>query len=66
VTGFKIKIPDQPTVEVKGNRMDSRAVAAIRRATRGDIIQIFEIKTKPIGESYFLKPASAVIVEVIN
>jgi gliding motility-associated protein GldM len=66
VTGFKIKIPDQPTVEVKGNRMDSRAVAAIRRATRGDIIQIFEIKTKPIGESYFLKPASAVIVEIIN
>ena len=67
VTGFKIKIPDQPTIEIKGDRMDAKAASAIRRAQRGDIIQIFDIKTRPVRNStYYLKPASAVIVEIVN
>ena len=67
VSSFKIKIPNQPTIEVKGSQMDSRATSAIRRATRGDIIRIFDIKTYPSNDtSYFLKPAIQVIVEIIN
>lgn len=67
VSGFKMKIPNQPTLEIKGSRMDSRAVSAIRRASRGDIVRIFDIKTYPTTDtSYFLKPAAQVIVEIIN
>lgn len=67
VSGFKLKIPNQPTIEVKGDRMDAKAVSAIRRAERGDIVRIFDIKTYPTSDtSYFLKPAAQVIVEIIN
>ncbi len=67
VSGFKMKIPNQPTIEVKGSRMDAKAVSAIRRASRGDVVRIFDIKTYPTTDtSYFLKPAAQVIVEIIN
>ena len=67
VSGFKMKIPNQPTIEVKGSRMDTKAVSAIRRASRGDVVRIFDIKTYPTTDtSYFLKPAAQVIVEIIN
>ena len=67
VSSFKMKIPNQPTIEIKGSRMDAKAVSAIRRASRGDVIRIFDIKTYPTTDtSYFLKPARQVIVEIIN
>jgi len=67
VSGFKLKIPNQPTIEVNGDRLDTRAKAAVRRATRGDIIRIFDIKTAPANDTkYYLKPASQVIVEIVN
>jgi len=67
VSSFKMKIPNQPTIEIKGSQMDSKAVSAIRRASRGDVIRIFDIKTYPTTDtSYFLKPARQVIVEIIN
>ncbi len=67
VSGFKLKIPNQPTIEVNGDRLDARAKAAVRRATRGDIIRIFDIKTAPANDTkYYLKPASQVIVEIVN
>ncbi|MFM1807839.1 MAG: hypothetical protein RLZZ242_564 [Bacteroidota bacterium] len=67
VSGFKIKLPNQPTIEVNGDRLDTRAKAAVRRATRGDIVRIFDIKTAPANDTrYFLKPASQVIIEIVN
>ena len=35
-----MKIPNQPTIEVKGSRIDAKAVSAIRRASRGDVVRI--------------------------
>ena len=67
MSDFKLKIPNQPTIEVNGDRLDTRAKAAVRRATRGDIIRIFDIKTAPANDTkYYLKPASQVIVEIVN
>lgn len=67
VSGFKLKLPNQPTIEVNGDRLDTRAKAAVRRATRGDVVRIFDIKTAPANDTqYYLKPATQVIVEIVN
>ncbi|WP_111681994.1 type IX secretion system motor protein PorM/GldM [Winogradskyella tangerina] len=67
VNSFKIKVPGQPTVDVSGTRMSPQAVAAIKKARRGDNITIFGIKAKIKGNSaYRLKNVSPVIVEVTN
>uniref|UniRef100_UPI0030DCFA1B type IX secretion system motor protein PorM/GldM n=1 Tax=Maribacter arcticus TaxID=561365 RepID=UPI0030DCFA1B len=44
VSGFKFKVPGQPTVTVRGNKMDGKAKSALERAKRGDIVQIFDIE----------------------
>lgn len=64
VTGFNIKVPGQPTVVVSGSKMDSRAKAAIGRASRGDVIIISEIKTKLEGSSIMLPKTAPVAWEV--
>jgi len=62
---FLIKVPGQSTVSVKGNKMDARALKAISKAKRGDVITIFDIKSKLKGNStYKIKPASAVSIEI--
>ncbi len=66
VTGFKFKVPGQPTINVKGSRLDSRAKAALRKAKRGSTVQIFDIKAKAKGVSVILKKVSPVIVELTN
>ncbi len=67
VTGFKIKVPGQPTVRVSGNKMDSRASSAIKRAKRGQSVQIFDINAKlASGGSYRVKKVSPVIIELTN
>lgn len=67
VSGFKMKIPDLPTIEVKGSRMNAKAVSAIRRASRGDVVRIFDIKTYLLKDlSHNLKSNNQVIVEIIN
>jgi len=64
-TSFLIKVPGQSTVSVKGNKMDSRALKAIKKAKRGDVITIFDIKSALKGNStYKIKPASAVSIEI--
>ena len=65
VTGFKFKVPGQPTVNCSGNRLNSQAKAALRKAKRGDGIQIFDIKSKA-NTSVRIKPAAPVFVEVSN
>ena len=67
VKGFKFKVPGQPTVNVNGNKLDSRAKAALRRARRGDAVQIFDVQAEITNnKSYKLKKVSPVIVEITN
>ncbi|MBT8291104.1 MAG: gliding motility protein GldM, partial [Muriicola sp.] len=67
VSGFKFKVPGQPTVVVKGNKLDSRGKSALKRAKRGDAVQIFDIEAYITNnKTYKLKKVSPVIVEVTN
>lgn len=67
VSGFKIKVPGQPTVQVRGQQLDNAAKAALRRAGRGEAIQIFDIEAQLAGSSgYMLKSVSPVVVELTN
>jgi len=65
VSGFKFKVPGQPTVVVNGNKMDSRAKSALSRAKRGDAVQIFDIEAYITNnKTYKLKKVSPVVVEI--
>ncbi len=67
VSGFKFKVPGQPTVNVKGNKLDSRAKSALRRAKRGDAVQIFDVQGYITNNrSYKLKKVSPVVIEITN
>ncbi|MBD0824720.1 type IX secretion system motor protein PorM/GldM [Aestuariibaculum marinum] len=66
VTGFMFKVPGQPTINVSGNKLDSRAKAALRKAKRGTDVQIFNIEAKASGVSVILKKVSPVIIELTN
>ncbi|WP_298478031.1 gliding motility protein GldM [uncultured Maribacter sp.] len=67
VSGFKFKVPGQPTVSVKGSRLDSRAKSALKRAKRGDAVQIFDINAYITNnKGYKLKKVSPVVVEITN
>ncbi len=67
VSGFKFKVPGQPTVSVNGNKLDARAKSALKRARRGDAVQIFDIQAYITNNrSYKLKKVSPVIVEITN
>ena len=66
-TGFSVKVPGQPTVIVKGNKFDASAIRVLNKARRGDVVIIFDIKQKLVGNSgYYLKNASPVNVEITN
>ncbi|PIA81092.1 gliding motility protein GldM [Gaetbulibacter sp. 4G1] len=66
VTGFKFKVPGQPTINVNGNKLDSRAKGALRKAKRGSGVQIFDIEAKASGVSVILKKVSPVFIELTN
>ncbi|MDP2058345.1 MAG: GldM family protein, partial [Flavobacteriaceae bacterium] len=67
VTGFKFKVPGQPTIQVAGNKLDARAKSALSRAVKGDIVQIFDIQANLAGNSsYLLKKISPVLIELTN
>ncbi|MGB5170590.1 gliding motility protein GldM [Eudoraea sp.] len=67
ISGFKFKVPGQPTVSVNGNKLDSRAKSALNRAKRGDAVQIFDIQAYITNnKSYKLKKVSPVLVEITN
>ena len=66
-TGFSVKVPGQPTVQVRGNKFDAAAIRVLNKARRGDVVIIFDIKQKLQGNSgYYLKNASPVNVEITN
>lgn len=67
VSGFKFKVPGQPTIVVKGRKLDSRAISALKRAKRGDMVQIFDIEAYITNnKGYRLKKVSSVLVEITN
>jgi hypothetical protein len=49
---------------VSGNKMDSRAKAAIAKASRGDIVIISEIKASFVGIDQVAKRVSACTYEI--
>lgn len=67
VTEFKFNVPGQPTVVVSGSRLNSSAVNTLKRAKRGETVQIFDIKASLVGSSGYLLPKiSPVLVELTN
>ncbi|MFT5103790.1 MAG: gliding motility-associated protein GldM [Limisphaerales bacterium] len=67
VTGFSFKVSGQPTVRVSGRKLDNAAKGALRRAKRGDVVQIIDINASISGNSgYKLKKISPVIIELTN
>jgi gliding motility-associated protein GldM len=67
ISGFKFKVPGQPTVQVRGNKLNDRAKSALRRAGRGESVQIFDIEAYITNNrSYKLKRVSPVVVELTN
>ncbi len=66
VNSFKFKVPGQPTVEVSGSRLDDRAKRALRRAKRGETIQIFDIREEIVNNTtgYRLPNVTPVLVEI--
>ena len=64
VTGFKFKVPGQPSITVQGNRLNGAAKNALRKAKRGDTVQIFEIRSTSSGPK--IKPAAPIMIELSN
>lgn len=67
ISGFKFKVPGQPTIVVKGNKLNGAAKSALKRARRGDAVQVFDIQAYiSNNKSYKLKKVSPVVVELTN
>ncbi|MGF1557514.1 MAG: gliding motility protein GldM [Flavobacteriaceae bacterium] len=67
VSGFKFKVPGQPTVVVNGSKLNAQAISALKRATRGDAVQIFDIEGYiSNNKEYKLKKVSPIIIEITN
>ena len=67
IRGFKFKVPGQPTTVVKGNKLNAAAKSALKRAKRGETVQIFDIQAYiSNNKSYKLKKVSPVVVELTN
>ena len=66
VTGFSFKVSGQPTVRVSGTKLDAAAKGALKRAARGEVVQIFDINAKVANSSVILKKTAPVIIELTN
>ena len=67
VTAFSFKVAGQPTVKVNGNKLNSQAKNALKRAKRGETVQLFDIKANISGNSsYKLPRITPVFVELTN
>lgn len=67
VSGFSFKVAGQPTVKVTGGKLNAQAKSALKRAKRGETVQIFDINAKIAGNSsYKLPRITPVFVELTN
>ena len=66
VTRFSFKVPGQAAIIVSGGSVNAQCKAALARATKGDQISIFDIKTKIVGTTAAIVPkdAAPVIYEI--
>ena len=66
VTRFSFKVPGQAAIIVSGGSVNAQCKAALARASKGDQISIFDIKTKIIGTTAAIVPkdAAPVIYEI--
>ncbi|WP_396187986.1 gliding motility protein GldM [Flavobacterium sp.] len=64
VVQFNLKVPGQPTVVVQGNKMNAAALAAIKKAGKGDVVTISEIKAKFTGIDQVPKQPSPCTFEI--
>ena len=66
VTRFSFKVPGQAAIIVSGDRVNAQCKAALARASKGDQISIFDIKTKIVGTTAAIVPkdAAPVIYEI--
>jgi gliding motility-associated protein GldM len=67
VRAFDFKVPGQPTVTVRGTRLNAQAKSALRRVKRGQTVQIFNIKAYMKGTSgYRNKKPAPIVIEIVN
>ena len=67
VNSFKVKVPGQVTVLVKGTTFNAAAKKVLAKSKRGDVITIYDIEATVIGNSsYKLKKVLPVSIEVTN
>ena len=66
VQSFKIKVPNQLTIINNGRTLNAAAKRALSKAKRGDIINIYDIKAKVVGNNYQLKKVLPVAIELTN
>tara|TARA_R110000782_G_scaffold205297_1_gene293611 strand:- start:34 stop:906 length:873 start_codon:yes stop_codon:yes gene_type:complete len=59
VTGFSVSVRGFPTIVIKGNRFNEKAIKAIDRAGRNSVVRIFDIKAKIISNSKYRMPKVA-------
>ncbi|MFT5212853.1 MAG: gliding motility-associated protein GldM [Polaribacter sp.] len=66
VISFKVKVPGQLAIIVKGTKFSASAKKALSKARRGDIITIYDIKAVIKNNSYKLKKVLPVNIELTN
>jgi gliding motility-associated protein GldM len=66
VLSFKVKVPGQLAIIVKGTKLSAAAKKALSKAKRGDMINIFDIKAVIKNSTYKLKKVLPVNIELTN
>lgn len=64
VTGFLFKVPTQPSIPVSGNKLNAGAKNALKKARKGDIVQITKIKAVLPGVN--VKSVSDIAIEITD
>lgn len=64
VTGFLFKVPGQPSVPVSGTKLSSAAKNTLKKARKGDIVQITKIKAALPGVN--VKSVSDIAIEITD
>lgn len=66
VKNFKFKVPGSATVNVQGNKLNSKAKSALRRAKKGMQVTVYGIEVEnPKNPKYKFKETSTVICTII-
>lgn len=67
VKEFKIKIGSQPSITVQGDKLNSNAKTLLLGANKGDLVQIYDMKSKLTNNpAYNLKKSRPVYIYLTN